>query len=96
MLMLERVIKHIDFAALSLISPSFLSSPLIHRTAAAFSPNAQPAIQTALSAESSDRRAFLGTAAAIGAAAVVTVVVVTAVATAAAAAATAGMAGGAR
>ena len=71
MFMLERVIKHIDFAALSLISPSFLSSPLIHRTAAAFSPNAQPAIQTALSAESSDRRAFLGTAAAIGAAAAI-------------------------
>mmetsp|Transcript_23197 Transcript_23197/g.55947 ORF Transcript_23197/g.55947 Transcript_23197/m.55947 type:complete len:149 (-) Transcript_23197:476-922(-) len=38
-------------------------------TAAAFAPNAQPAAQTALSAES-DRRNFLGAAAAFGAAAI--------------------------
>mmetsp|Transcript_52555 Transcript_52555/g.111628 ORF Transcript_52555/g.111628 Transcript_52555/m.111628 type:complete len:148 (+) Transcript_52555:395-838(+) len=38
-------------------------------SAAAFAPNAQPAAQTALSAES-DRRAFLGAAAAFGAAAI--------------------------
>mmetsp|Transcript_20784 Transcript_20784/g.29778 ORF Transcript_20784/g.29778 Transcript_20784/m.29778 type:complete len:171 (+) Transcript_20784:3-515(+) len=38
-------------------------------SAAAFAPNAQPAAQTALNAES-DRRAFLGAAAAFGAAAV--------------------------
>mmetsp|Transcript_9013 Transcript_9013/g.16293 ORF Transcript_9013/g.16293 Transcript_9013/m.16293 type:complete len:150 (-) Transcript_9013:293-742(-) len=38
-------------------------------SAAAFAPNAQPAAQTALNAES-DRRAFLGAAAAIGAAAI--------------------------
>mmetsp|Transcript_27944 Transcript_27944/g.45356 ORF Transcript_27944/g.45356 Transcript_27944/m.45356 type:complete len:150 (-) Transcript_27944:285-734(-) len=38
-------------------------------SAAAFAPNSQPAAQTALNAES-DRRAFLGAAAAIGAAAI--------------------------
>jgi len=40
-----------------------------YSSAAAFAPNAQPAAQTALNAES-DRRAFLGAAAAFGAAAV--------------------------
>ena len=45
----------------------FFQSP--HSTAAAFAPNAQPAAQTALNAES-DRRNFLGAAAAFGAAAI--------------------------
>ena len=45
----------------------FFQSP--HSTAAAFAPNAQPAAQTALNAES-DRRNFLGAAAGFGAAAI--------------------------
>lgn len=42
---------------------------MLYSSAAAFAPNAQPAAQTALNAES-DRRAFLGAAAAFGAAAI--------------------------
>jgi photosystem II PsbU protein len=45
------------------------TSLLSHSSAAAFAPNAQPAAQTALNAES-DRRAFLGAAAAFGAVAI--------------------------
>ena len=43
--------------------------PTYHSSAAAFAPNAQPSASTALNAES-DRRAFLGAAAAFGAAAI--------------------------
>lgn len=51
-----------------ILVPPFLSV-ICYSSAAAFAPNAQPAAQTALNAES-DRRAFLGAAAAFGAAAV--------------------------
>jgi photosystem II PsbU protein len=47
---------------------SHIISPPFYSSAAAFAPNAQPAAQTALNAET-DRRAFFGAAAAFGAAA---------------------------